>query len=345
MADNGDCLVTKFEGRLKNLVECFTGYCPDAKVLESILDRSGIDTKSDRALGQVSPHEEAEFVREACRSLNDNLFGVKAGLVIKETDSLTSYIGKFSATLGRAIENSQRIYRAIDPAQTYILRVSGNSASFEIERTDGSLEKYHRYAEFLMFGALARMRVLTGTAFFPLQMRFRHHTGSDAIAMRKLVGFPIIFDTEKTEMILPLSALDLPIPTFNPAVRTHLMQYGERLLSEMPDPNPSLRTRVEGVLANSLPGKIVSAEDTATGLGMSKRTFARRLSEEGLSYRAIVDDLRCDLAKTYIRGGFSISEIAFYLDYSDHAAFATAFKRWTGTSPSEFRNQSVPRQV
>jgi AraC-like DNA-binding protein len=50
-----------------------------------------------------------------------------------------------------------------------------------------------------------------------------------------------------------------------------------------------------------------------------------------------VDEVRCDMAKVYLKDRFSISEISFYLDYSDQAAFSTAFKRWMGCSPKEYQ--------
>ncbi|MEP5090288.1 MAG: AraC family transcriptional regulator, partial [Paracoccaceae bacterium] len=113
------------------------------------------------------------------------------------------------------------------------------------------------------------------------------------------------------------------------------------LLNERPNHNGGLRGKIEGVVLSGLPGRIVSAEEVASSLGLSRRSLARRLNEEGLSFREIVDHIRCDLAQTYLKGGFTIGEIAFYLDYAGQAAFATAFKRWTGTTPRAFQLQNT----
>ncbi|MBC6407661.1 MAG: helix-turn-helix transcriptional regulator [Rhodobacteraceae bacterium] len=104
-------------------------------------------------------------------------------------------------------------------------------------------------------------------------------------------------------------------------------------MTEVPGEDPPLRSKIEGLLTASLPGNLLSSDAM---LGMSPRTLARRLQEAGTSYRAIVDDLRCDMAKTLIKDDMSLTEIAFALGYSDQAAFSTAFRRWTGFASREY---------
>jgi AraC-like DNA-binding protein len=76
-------------------------------------------------------------------------------------------------------------------------------------------------------------------------------------------------------------------------------------------------------------------------LGMSRRTLARRLAEENLTFSDVLDRMRADLAKHYLEDpNFSISEIAWRLGFQEVAAFTTAFKRWTGVTPTQMRTQS-----
>jgi AraC-like DNA-binding protein len=73
-------------------------------------------------------------------------------------------------------------------------------------------------------------------------------------------------------------------------------------------------------------------------MGCSVRTLQRRLAAERTSYRDVVDKARCLKAMSQLRDdGDSITELALMLGYSEHSAFTRAFRRWTGTSPSEFR--------
>jgi AraC-like DNA-binding protein len=48
--------------------------------------------------------------------------------------------------------------------------------------------------------------------------------------------------------------------------------------------------------------------------------------------------LRRELAERHLgEAAPTVSEIAFLLGFSDVRAFAKAFRRWTGQSPSEYR--------
>lgn len=325
--------------RLRHLANMLDQVVGDSSVVDSVLQKANLSRKDVATTTKtVDPLKEAYFVREACDVLGDPTFGVQAGLSFKESTSLTGYISRYSKDLRAAIENSSKYYSIIDPTHTFSLRVSGNSASLELDYIDATYAKFHRHNEFLLFGALSRLRTVTGTNFYPIEIRFDHEVKASAKKIEKLAGFPLVFGTEKMEIILSLSSLDLPVPTYDLSLRQHLTELGERRLQEQPNSKLGLRAKIEGILASGLPGRLVPADEVASDLGMSRRTFARRLKDDGLSFRGIVDDLRCDLAKTYLKGGFSISEISFYLDYTDQAAFSTAFKRWTGSSPSEFKN-------
>ncbi|MBE1282778.1 MAG: helix-turn-helix domain-containing protein [Rhodobacteraceae bacterium] len=323
-------------GRLDALVDYFEAVSGREDAVKEVLRRADLTKDWKHVAGHVDPLSEAHFVRHACDVLQDRMFGMRAGLAALDSGTLTNYIGKFSATLRRAIENSQRYYAAIDPAFTYELRVTGSSASFVIQRIDQSLAKYHRYSEYLAFGVLGVLRKFSGVEFLPIEIRFDHASAVDRRQIERAFGFRVVFEAEQTEVLIPLSTLDLAIPTYDPKLRDHLMNYGETLLAQRSSSEPSLRSRVEGTLLNSIPGRIVPANEVASSLGMSRRTLTRKLAEENLSFRQIVDDVKCDLAQTFLKGGYSISEVAFFLDYADQSSFSTAFKRWSGINPREF---------
>jgi AraC-like DNA-binding protein len=82
----------------------------------------------------------------------------------------------------------------------------------------------------------------------------------------------------------------------------------------------------------------LTLDAAATALAVSRRTLTRRLSEEGASFRHILDDVRRDVARALLQDrSLSIADIAFFLQYSEPATFHRSFRRWTGLTPHAFR--------
>ncbi|ADP72588.1 transcriptional regulator, AraC family [Rhodomicrobium vannielii ATCC 17100] len=79
-------------------------------------------------------------------------------------------------------------------------------------------------------------------------------------------------------------------------------------------------------------------DEIAAEFHLSSSTLRRRLDDEGLSYRVILDDLRRDLAISLLsRTDATIQSIAFDLGFTESSAFHRAFKKWTGVSPGNYR--------
>jgi AraC-like DNA-binding protein len=80
----------------------------------------------------------------------------------------------------------------------------------------------------------------------------------------------------------------------------------------------------------------------ASAAGVSVRTLQRRLAEQGVDYSALVDGARFDIAVERLKDSTcKLVDIAYDLGYSDAASFTRAFRRWTGTAPSEFRQRHI----
>ncbi|MEP1933963.1 MAG: AraC family transcriptional regulator ligand-binding domain-containing protein, partial [Roseibium sp.] len=273
---------------LRHFAKEFESRVANTDVVDNLLKEVGL-ARSDLAASnkRVDPVKEGHFFRAACDELKDLSFAAEAGSKFENPTHILGYITKCSETLREAIKNATRYAVLVDETLNHSLKMSGNYASMEVDYADGSFAKFHRRIEFAVFGAISRMRALTGVNFYPLEIRFQHplRTASDRI--RQLAGCPVHFGTERTEIILSHSCLELPILTFDPNLRKHLTEYGEKLLNERPNHNGGLRGKIEGVVLSGLPGRIVSAEEVASSLGLSRRSLARRLNEEGLSFREI----------------------------------------------------------
>ncbi|MCK7555047.1 AraC family transcriptional regulator [Chitinophaga sedimenti] len=81
-----------------------------------------------------------------------------------------------------------------------------------------------------------------------------------------------------------------------------------------------------------------SLETVAGNFCMSARTLQRKLKEEGVSFLDILEEVRKSLAVRYIQNdAFTVKEISQVLGYAEPAGFVRAFKRWTGQTPTDYR--------
>jgi AraC-like DNA-binding protein len=95
---------------------------------------------------------------------------------------------------------------------------------------------------------------------------------------------------------------------------------------------------LQSVLLKAIPEGGATLPKVAKGMNLSPRTLQRRLVEYNLSYQALLDAVREQLARRYLsRTSLMLSEIPFLLGYSDQSAFNRAFRSWTAMTPGRFR--------
>ncbi len=118
--------------------------------------------------------------------------------------------------------------------------------------------------------------------------------------------------------------LDAPLVEADPALRAAI---DERVRAELPAaPPPTLLFELRRVLAAST-GE-VSLAIVAKRLGHSARSLQRHLTENGTSFRQVLDEVRRDRVRELMREGVELEEIAARLGYRDLGAFRRALKRW-----------------
>lgn len=86
------------------------------------------------------------------------------------------------------------------------------------------------------------------------------------------------------------------------------------------------------------PGVFPDMDDIAAQLGITARTLRRRLQAENTSFSAILDDIRSSLASEYLKTTqMSTDDIGLLLGFTEPTNFRRAFKRWTGKTTSQYR--------
>jgi AraC-like DNA-binding protein len=156
-------------------------------------------------------------------------------------------------------------------------------------------------------------------------------------------GGSVRFNQPVNKLTLPLAYLAIPVVQRNAAVHELLRAQAEADLMERAARNGGFLRQLETLLAARLDGGSVTLGSVAQELDLSPRTLQYRLDGHGLSFRALLERVRCRLAEQHLRNpALSLTEVAMMLGFADQSAFQHAFKRWKGMSPGEFRRGAQP---
>lgn len=103
----------------------------------------------------------------------------------------------------------------------------------------------------------------------------------------------------------------------------------------------TMTDRTGSILLECLPSGEATLQQTARRLGVSARTLQRRLTDEGTTFRSIVQTTREKLARHYLANTtLPYREISFLLGFDEPSSFFRAFHDWSGQTPETFRVSS-----
>lgn len=184
---------------------------------------------------------------------------------------------------------------------------------------------------------LAAQRV-TSAPCVPRRIGLAHGGPPPGTDFRQLVG-PCPMDLGLGENLFEMSdeVLATPLVLAPSTVSSLLERYANFAAAERPQTGV-VDGRVRAAIRERLREGLPSIGAVARTVGMSARTLQRRLADEGHSFAGLVDALRQDLARRFVKDPLlSVGEMAGRLGYADTTTFLRAFKRWTGSTPKRLR--------
>ena len=186
-----------------------------------------------------------------------------------------------------------------------------------------------------------RLLASAGGEPFVREVTFAHAPGYPMAAYEALFGVPVRFAQPDSALWIERERMEQPLPSSDPTTRRYLEAYAERMLATLDAAPPPLVAQIREAIAAELATSGGELARVAKRVAMSTRTVQRRLEEAGTSYQDIVDRVRSGMARSLLREkSRSIVDVAFELGYADLKSFYRAFRRWTDTTPAEWRTRN-----
>jgi len=310
---------------------------------EALLSAVGIDPASlDDPATMVPDNQYYAFLeRLALLDANGTTIPLRAGAAMHCDD-----YGAF----GLAWKSAINLRGSYDRAQRYA-RVLTNVSTYEVEATaDGAFVNLHRVGERRLGMRLSNEASIASIAsisrqvctevFKPIQVYFKHAAPKSTVDHENYFGCPVTFESNRDALLVSNETLHAPNRLGDESISRFFDTHLETTISKFED-NSSLERQVRVQISRSLSEGVPTISVLAQHFGMSGRSLQRRLSEQGYSFKIMVDEVRRQLADRLLKQtSYSLAEVAFMTGFSEQSAFNRAFKRWQGQTPRSFRIES-----
>ena len=262
------------------------------------------------------------------------------GLIVGQQGALHSLglvglLVKYSPDVGTALRSLvQYLHLHVRGAVTTLV-VDGNLALLDYEICQPGVEAIDQVGDGAVALMFNIMRALCGAEWKPVEVRFAHGMPEDAGPFRRLFRVPLRFDADENALVFSADWLSRSLPGADPELRRLLQKQIDALEARHGEDFPE---QVRSVLRTALVTNHGKADQVAALFSMHSRTLNRRLNAFGTGFQELVDESRFEIARQMLEGSaMEVSQIAALLDYADASALTRAFRRWSGTTPAQWR--------
>lgn len=249
--------------------------------------------------------------------------------------------------LGLAWKAAPNLLGSLSRVERYA-RLWTSVVEYELRRTErGTLFILHRAGarrlgmrlsnEATLASAVSIARQVSPVPVVPIEVSVKHGAPKSRNAHDAYFGCPMLFDSAHDALLFSDETLSQPNILGDEGITQFLLSHLDAEIAEITDDGTLVR-RTKDSIARALSEGLPRMADVARGLGLSVRSFHRRLADHGASFQTLTEETRRELALGMLQDErYSLSEIAFLTGFSEQSAFTRAFKRWMGQTPASYR--------
>jgi len=306
----------------------------------ALLREQGIDPRSTADPGLRIPTAQWEaVVRRAAPQIGDPAFGLRAARCWHPSNlGALGHAWLTAASLRAGLELLVRYWRIIGGRWVPELAETRDEVSFVL------IDPYRDYvvapiSSDVTFAVVLDMcRMNYGAALRPLRVELVRERPPHHEAYTAFYGCPVRFAAARRALVLRRSEAERALPSANRRIGQVLDRVIAEELARLD--RSDVLARCKAILLETLPAGASTEAGMAARLHMSRRTLQRKLAGRRTAYKQLVDETRRELALRFIDDPQrSLADITFELGFSQQSALTRAFRRWTGKSPSAWREQ------
>lgn len=272
-----------------------------------------------------------------CDAADDPLVGLQLGLGLQVGHlDLVGMLLMSCETLGEALDLLLEYHPIVGEGGDFALNHEGGNYQL-VYQPHYQLCRRER-VEAVLACVLNLARWVSGGEFEVRCIQFSAAAAAPDAAYQQLLAVPMQFDAPRDALVFDPALAATPLIQANTEIRDQLKQLADKLMLDMERGEFSAAVQ-EMLRAHPHWGK----ERVAEALQMSGRHLVRKLQSEGVTFKLLRSGLLQQMAQEGLLRGESVADIAENLGFCDESAFAKAFKRWSGYTPSQYREGAESR--
>jgi AraC-like DNA-binding protein len=269
----------------------------------------------------------------AARAARDSFLGVNIARQLDD-GNVIAFACRGALDLRSALSRAILLLTAISPQLAVTFVESSGLGRIDLSVVDQPLGLGRHGNEYWVTSMLLHARRLTADPCVPERVWFAHPAPRDRGELERALGTSRVkFGAARSGFVLAARALDAPLRPTDPRLRGLLDRSAPSLLAPPREEDPFV-ARVRRTILEQLPRGAPAIDATARACGVSARTLQRRLSENGTTFRRLLDAVRSELSAVHIEDpDLSLDQVASLVGFSQASGLVRAFRRWNGTTP------------
>lgn len=319
-------------GPLPDLVEDMAG----SKALERIFAKTQLPFAIvENREQEILMPQMVQLFENASHEVGDRLFGLRVGLEMEPGvyGKWTRYAAE-ADTLETAILRLRRTISLHQNVGEILLDIKGHLAVMTYTHPTMLSERGKNHADHILPVMIRIIQKFLGSSWKPEWVRMFYGKDDTEDQISDAIGADVRFNGKGVSIAFKRSDLKAKNPSV-PAFKLTAQDVAAEVTSAN---NRGDLAYIEALVSLRLLDGNSDISGVARLADTSVRSLQRKLHEEGLSYRKVLDRVRFDRAKALlIETSTAVTEIALLTGFNDPAHFSRSFKRWTGVPPSHFR--------
>jgi AraC-like DNA-binding protein len=319
------------------------GHDPYALLAQVPIDRKRLlDSSETLSLGEVEQllHDAVALTADPSLGLS---IGVNAPITMWQT---LSQVMLAQRTLREAFVALAR-YSSLLLDDTEWTLHEGENRAYLLCKPELETDAVGRSLIELLFAMIARVaQRFSARHALPLEVQLRHQAPSYAERYQQVFGCPVRFGSDVNALSFSLACLDTPQPHPDDLLRRTSEGVAEQLVAQRDQARATSQT-VIALLRSERHWENIDIAEIARHTRLDVGALRRKLRREGTTLTDLIDAARCRIAcEDLLATNKSMRALAAQLGFSETSAFHRAFRRWTGTTPGEYRRATryAPRE-